>query len=130
MTAGNDARAALVVTILASERTRLPDGRDFTGLNCETDAARALLADGYTPEDRMAFVWHDGRASSSGPIGAYARWRYSEDGRQRWKPHPRANIPHALVLWAARLASEPRAARVVAKTAAPACAGFLGRSGA
>lgn len=104
-------------TILASERVRLPDGREFTGLNCETDAARALIADGMAWSEVILFRWADGRASSNGRLSAYGRIRHTEDGPQRWRPHPKAQMAPPLADWAAFLASEAAERREAAQNA-------------
>lgn len=99
----------ITVSILGAEHVRLPDGREFKGLNCETDAARALIADGWSPQHRVLFQWSSGRASTYGAIGSFARWRYTTDGRQTWQPHPMAETPPHLVNWAAQIAAEAKA---------------------
>lgn len=95
-------------TILGPERVALPDGRQFRGVNAETDAARALIADGADPSAPLAFAWADGRPSTHGTVGAYARWRLGDDGRQLWRPHPMAETPPRLVEWAAKIRAERR----------------------
>lgn len=103
------------VTLLSAERARLPDGREFSGINATGNAARALIADGVDPAEPMTTRWADGRPSMAGTIHAFALWRYSDDGRQFWRPHPKADVPHALQRWHQKTAAERQAARVVAQ---------------
>jgi hypothetical protein len=99
----------LQITIHAAERASLPDGRVFTGPQAVGNAARALIADGADPTAPLVTRWADGRASMRGSVAAFARWRYSDDGRSRWAPHPKAVVPPRLAAW---LAVEDATAKV------------------
>ena len=98
-------------TLLSAEHVRLPDGREFTGLTCETDAARALISGGIDPASPLAFHWHDGRPSTRGTVAAYARLQFSQEGTRRWRPHPMSKPCLHLVAWAAKDAAEAKARR-------------------
>jgi hypothetical protein len=102
------------VTLLAPERARLPDGREFSGQNATGNAARALIADGVDPAEPMVTRWADGRPSMAGTVHAFALWRYSDDGRSAWSPHPKAEVPQKLLAWQQKTAAAREAARVVA----------------
>lgn len=95
--------AEIILTLMASERVRLPDGQEFTGLNCETDAARALIAAGEPEDAVVRAVWHHGAPSYRIRLQDLARKRFSdESGTQRWRPHPKAMLPPLLAEWWAR----------------------------
>ena len=83
----------------AAEAVRLPDGRIFRGPSCESNAARALLADGLPPDTRLVFC-RDGQPSLRGGLTAFAAraWAGAEQDPafRTWRPHPRQNALQAL----------------------------------
>jgi hypothetical protein len=82
------------IDYIAAEAVQLPDGRTWRGPNAESNAARALLADGMAPDTRLVFC-RDGRPALEGPILAFAArtWAGAEadPAFRRWRPHPRQN---------------------------------------
>jgi len=82
----------------AAEAVRLPDGRIFRGPSCESNAARALLADGLPPDTRLVFC-RDGQPSLRGGLTAFAAraWAGAEQDPafRTWRPHPLQNAPQA-----------------------------------
>lgn len=83
----------------AAEAVTLPDGRIFQGPNCESNAARQLLADGLPPDTRLVFC-RAGKPALRGGIIAFAgrTWagEASDPGFRAWRPHPHGNAPGAL----------------------------------
>ena len=83
----------------AAEAVRLPDGRIFRGPSCESNAARALLADGLPPDTRLVFC-RNGQPSLRGGLTAFAAraWAGAEQDPafRTWRPHPRQNARSAL----------------------------------
>jgi len=57
-----------LINYTAAEAVQLPDGRAFTGPNAESNAARALLADGVVPDTRLVFCRDDKPALRGGII--------------------------------------------------------------
>jgi len=92
------------IPYVGAEAVQLPDGRVFKGPSCESDAARALLADGLAPDARLTFL-RDGRPSLTGGVIAFAGrvWAGAADdpASRKWRPYRRQHGPAALGVEAA-----------------------------
>ena len=102
------------LTILSGDprpRIKAPDG---TIHGSEGDACRYLIGQGANPATQIESVWHDGRASMSGTVHAFAlSTTNGGDGdpkRALWAMHPRGEYPAALVAWHEQAASQHKAA--------------------
>jgi hypothetical protein len=88
-----------LINYSAAEAVTLPDGRTWRGPNCESNAARQLLADGLAPDTRLVFC-RDGKPALRGGIVTFAgrMWagEASDPGFRAWRPHPHGNAPGAL----------------------------------
>jgi len=93
------------IPYIGAEAVQLPDGRVFKGPSCESDAARALLADGLAPDARLRFL-RDGRPSLTGGVLAFAAriWAgaAADPASRKWRPYGRLHAPIALGMAAAR----------------------------
>ena len=92
------------ICYVAAEAVRLDDGRVFRGPSCESDAARALLADGLAPDARLTFL-RDGRPSLTGGVLAFAAriWAgaAADPASRKWRPYRRQHAPSGLGMEAA-----------------------------
>ena len=88
-----------LIAYIGAEAVQLPDGRVFKGPSCESDAARALLADGLAPDARLTFL-RDGRPSLTGGVIAFAGrvWAGAADdpASRKWRPYRRQHAPSGL----------------------------------
>lgn len=87
------------IAYIGAESVRLADGRVFKGPACESDAARALLADGLQPDARLVFM-RDGQPSLEGGVIAFAGrvWAgaAADPAFRKWRPARRQQAPATL----------------------------------
>ena len=101
-----------LIEYTAAEAVRLPDGRAFKGPNCESNAARALLADGLAPDVRLVFC-RDGKPALRGGIITFAGRMWagaaSDPAFRPYTPNPRQNAAPGMKGAAKNGVSEPGA---------------------
>ena len=85
-----------LIDYIAAEAVRLPDGRIFRGPSCESNAARALMADGLPPDTRLVFC-RGGQPSLRGGLATFAArvWAGKAAGPafRSWRPHRLQHAP-------------------------------------
>ena len=114
------------ISYVGAEVVMLADGRVFKGPSCESDAARALLADGLAPDAKLVFC-RDGRPSLMGNIVTFAGrvWAgaAADPAFRKWRPYRRQHAPSGLGVEAASAATAMEGGTPTADTQAATGAG-------